>query len=253
MKLTVAKKTRSICQVLLILMICTLFVTGCEQSNNPNIPGENNNIEIGNNFFEKMKNSDNISVLDYYPNTEYSSFVKLKVNTIYDEIFSIDNTQTTKFILLEGIVIEDYYKKIDKDTLVTIPIVLDYSRLSNGTISVLSWEKDTVTNLLQNFDFFYVYLANGLSVQKGIYSINNESIEIINSLGSQCELSLYTLLPINEEKLNISCIDVFLKDREVNYLNHCEISGFDCMIYDNQAESDFVKNVTKMYNYFNSQ
>lgn len=31
MKLTVAKKTRSICQVLLILMIFTLFVTGCER------------------------------------------------------------------------------------------------------------------------------------------------------------------------------------------------------------------------------
>ena len=41
MKLTVAKRTRSICWVLLILMIFSLFVTGCGQNDQTN-PDQNN-------------------------------------------------------------------------------------------------------------------------------------------------------------------------------------------------------------------
>ncbi|MBQ2883271.1 MAG: hypothetical protein IJE43_05805 [Alphaproteobacteria bacterium] len=50
MKLTVAKRTRSICRVLLILMIFSLFVTGCGQNidtNHDNNNGGNEYIEAG--------------------------------------------------------------------------------------------------------------------------------------------------------------------------------------------------------------
>ena len=48
MKLTVAKRTRSICRVLLILMIFSLFVTGCGQNidTNPDNDGGDPNTNV---------------------------------------------------------------------------------------------------------------------------------------------------------------------------------------------------------------
>lgn len=216
-------------------------------------PSENNTNIINNDFFESLDNSDTTSILSYYPYTEYSSFVKMKINKIYDGLYSSDNKQIKKFVLAEGVVIEDYYENIAKGTTVTIPIIINYMTISNDESQMVQYYENDVTNLLTKFSSFYVYLRSGMTVRKDVYSINDGATQSINSLSSDCAISSYSIIPINEEKVCLNSLDAFMENNQVSYLRHEKIAGFDKVIFDGQKETELDDNIRKLYEYFTKE
>ncbi len=242
MKKSIVNKRQSrALRVLLILLIFSLLVTGCEL----------NNQDGG--FFDSLNDKYSVypSILDYYDSTEYSSFIKLQVNTVYDELYG--DSKSAFYILLEGVVVEDYYNKIPKNTLVTIPIVLNCQILSDDKYISSLYDTNAVKNFLQESEYLFVYLYAGMNDSKHIWSPSEEILKEIDSLSCSCVLSNYDILPINEGKLTINSLDMFLENSKATYFPHNLIRGFDTIIYENREETAFIKDIEEMYAYFNSQ
>jgi len=240
----------AVCFTLIVMSILLIsnFVDG------PDVPGITHGPDVGvtidNNFFDNLKNGDSTSILDYYPYTEYASFVKMEITEIHDGLYAFDDNQTTKFILVEGIVIKDYYNNIAKDTIVTIPVAINYTTTSNSESNVTQYDEKDISDMLTEFNSFYVYLSSGMNVQKNIYSINDGNSQKIDSLSSKCNLSLYSLLPMEEGNVHLNSLDEFLENNMVSYLRHEKIAGFDKTIYEGQTEAELTENISKMYNYY---
>ena len=236
------------CALLLLLTFC-LLLTGCGQKTTPPDNGDETQNEDGGNNTEDniFENEDATSprpnVLQYYLNV--GSVVKLKVNTILDGFYTRNHgSRKTVYVILEGIVIEDCYGKIDRDTVVRIEIQLSHL---DENIDLDAFEENAFVKLLREFEYFYVWFYNGPFPRRKIYSVNKKDFEYIESVAEGGFINDYEIIPISDGKVNFDRIDKYLDGyQKWIYPRRSDIVGFDDWFYDGQTEEEFEKNIKKL-------
>ena len=135
--------------MLLLLAACMLF-TGCGQKTTPPDNGDGTQNEGGGNNTEDniFENGDATSprpnVLQYYQNV--GSIVKLEATAILDGFYTINHDGWKEvYVILEGVVVEDCYGKVDRDTVVRIAIKLSHL---DENIDLDAFEENAFVKLL---------------------------------------------------------------------------------------------------------
>lgn len=219
------------CALLLLLAVCMLS-TGCGVSIEKNDPAEGLGCVRA------------ITVYDHFENHDGSSFVKFKINNIYDDEYQ---QYDYKYLFAEGVVLEDYYGKMDEGTVVTIPLALFYQPSSDPR-NLRVYDKDEFVKFLQEYDCFYIYILHGRNHGE-YYSLNNQRYEEFDSLTSDCELSDYNIIPVKDGRIKIGHVYDILEKYDVVRLELQHILYFDDLIKDGQDEAEFVESIKRIYEY----
>ena len=190
---------------------------------------------------------ENGDALSFAPNVtslyrNIGSVVKLKSTAILDGFYK----RTGLFyLILEGIVIEDCYGKIEKDTVIRVAIRLSHI---DENIDPEEFEENAFVKLLREYEYFYVYTYNGPFPYQKIYSVNKQGYEYIDSFVEEPLINNYEIIPISDGKVNFDCIDKYLDGlQERIWPRRSDIVGFDDLFYDGQTEEEFEKNIKKLY------
>lgn len=245
------KPTRRAFRVLLILLIVSLFATGCGQ-NNPNSDGTNDNSK---NFYESMDNMEITTVLDYYSKTESSVFLKLEILKIHDEVYidkkDIAIPRASGIIAVECNVIEDLFESgFERNSKVVVPIFLNQCFIENDSPIYKDIDITDVKTWLSVQDHIYVKTQSYTSETLVLKS--NHTIELQTNL-LPCNISLYEILPSKDEKICIDQVSNFLSERHVEYLPCSEIYGMDSFCPNNISCTTFESNVKELSKYFDSK
>ena len=233
MKIRQFKKTMDVIMILLVFIIA---FSGCM----PNTTEDEKNYE-----------SHGATVQYHYRPSNKRSFVKLKINRFYDKIYSQGNKSYNidhKFLLAECTVIKDYYKNINDNTIINVPITLtEVKKDDAGNPQYLNLEN--IKTFLLNHEYFFVYFTTnfrGFSTTKGeLYSTNDECYTEFDNLVGWCRLERYYLLPITDDKIDIDSLHNFFYKNELNYHYNYIIYFEETFL--NINEDEVIRNLENIY------
>lgn len=226
MKFTVTKRARCICRVVLILMIFSLFVTGCGQTYDNDSEDSNEGAGDGSSADNKpVESTDNNSLLpdidietgvaEWYNLTEYSSVVsveKIRVLGTYHVKVSGGNFEC---LVLECRVLSDFYDKIQDGAIIFVPIPIETT-------------KEATLDLINSYDHFVFYIER--LYDEADATTMDQTTSVLNCVSSYTRMSMHTVLPIQNDVLSTDGIYTLLDDASVSYLPIDEIKGYKNLI-----------------------
>lgn len=238
----------SIAACIMLIVSCT-FIFQNLFNETPDIDNpviDNPVIDDNKKMFETISNYDGTSVFDYYPVNEHSSFSKLKLIKVCDGIYADALHDNSKYVLVECIVQEDYYGSIEKGVTVTIPILLNTATVNQEKIY---YNESDIKEFVSNYEYIFAYLGSGLYTHKNMLSVNENEIVTVDSLSTECSLSMFNLIPIKNNEVDLNGLITFLDDNNVSYLSVKEVFGFTKIIGDKTKEEELIENITQMHSF----
>ena len=232
MKTIKGKLAQKLFACLVLLLAACMLYTGCGVSIEKNDPTKDLGCVRAITVYERFENHDT------------ASFVKFKINNIYDDEYQ---KYGSKYLFVEGVVLEDYYGKMDKGAVVTIPLLLSY-KPSSDSRNLRVYDKDEFVKFLQEYDCFYIYIVNGRNHSE-YYSLNNQRYEEFDSLTCVWALSDYCIIPVKDGEIKIGHVYDILEKYDVVRLEPQDILYFEDLIKDGQDEADFVESIKRIYEY----
>lgn len=166
-----------------------------------------------------------------YMRGESNVFLKLKVNRIYDGLYTGGEYSDELYsgvtcVLLECSVVEDYYNLLSNDEIVTIPIYLS-----------TFYNEEDIKAFVSKCDYLCVY---GSTICAPILSGEGEEVEVTNPI-SVTSLDNYSVVPIINGKVDLDALDSLLSGS--TYLKHNRIEHFDQMIVNGMNEEELAESI----------
>ena len=256
MKITISKGLSKICIVLLLCLSLVLSTTACGQNKTANDKTDNTiNNEANNKTDENLDDADSpmLTVEDLYLKNVGSSFLKLKISNIYNEVFQEKFSKYGKYIMLECEIMEDLYDSgFENNKKIIVPVLLNQSFTQEGSIASVGGTLDlqNFKTFLLSFDYIYIYSHSNSNV---IYCLENDTSFQLESNIDKCVISSYELIPSVDGKVYIERIDAFLEENNAVFGNYHHIYGILNFCFDGISCMEFESNVRKLSKYFDDK
>lgn len=169
---------------------------------------------------------------------EHSSMVRAEINNVLG-MFSLDDFGSSKILLVEFCVIEDYYEKISPGTVVTVPISMDGKEINDKSMLA------ELQTFLDDADEFVLYI-NRLYNTRIIYDeagikVDKENVASLNLM------VFHYIIPLKNEKVDTSAVYELLDKYEVDYYPPQEIIGYSSFVVDGMSIETLEKNIKSLY------
>lgn len=190
------------------------------------------------------------SIYDIYSLSEYSSFVKLKVNSVSNVLYG--EISSTKYLLCECVVVEDYYQNIEAHTIINLPVSLNVtilredSGLPLGVSGFLDY--DMIKEFLLKQEYLLVYISD---FKNSELLFTSEGTRYENgNITSKILLNRWHIIPLNEQLIDLNAVSIFLNNNNIVHLPYQEIVDFGNLFTNQMSEIDAIKN---LYQFFDEQ
>lgn len=216
--------TKSICLVLITLMLFCLLATGCRQTHNEdpkdNDNGPNNGLPTnvptdsnGNNHTSALPDIDiKTGVVDLYNLTEYSSVVNVEKRSVLGTYRVNVDGGNFECVVLECKVLSDFYDKIQNGTTIYVPIRIV------ATI-------ESTLQLIDSYDYFVFYI--GRLYDYAEMTAMDQETSVLNSVSSYARMGMHEVLPIQNGVVSTDTIYALLDNASISYLPVNEIAGYE--------------------------
>ncbi len=205
---------------LLVFMTSTLSLSACNKGG-----------DIVNNPEYRTQN-----IYELYA-SGYHSFAGIDITSIRDTIYCDLHETNQRYVVLEGIVTQDYYCKLDQGKVVNIPICINATEGSYPDVN-------SVVELFQS-ERIFVYFCKANDNELRLYS-ENEKVEF-SYLAAPVFLQFFEIILCTNGKTDLKKICDFLDSRSISYLPYERHGDYTNYIDDKMDVETLASNLTKLY------
>lgn len=218
---TIKSATKSICLALITLMLFCLFATGCSQTQKEVSSTKEPTDSNDNNRTSTLPDIDiKTEVSEWYNLTEYSSVVHVKKTRVLGLYHVNVSGGNFECIVLECIVLSDFYDKIQNGTTIFVPLPVE------ATI-------ESTLQLIGSYDYFVFYIERLYDDADVIAT--DQATSVLSSVSSYVRMSMHMVLPIQNEAVSTDKIYTLLNNASISYLPVNEITGYEKFIANGMA------------------
>ncbi|MCH5159150.1 MAG: hypothetical protein J1F33_08145 [Clostridiales bacterium] len=150
-----------------------------------------------------------MTIYELYAGTENFSFAKITVTSVKDVIYSDVLHTDIRYLILEGVVEEDYYCKLEKDTVVDIPILLNKK-------SDTYFDENVVADLFFQSKTLFVYFREADDNELQVYP-EGEKVQF-DYLTSRVVLDFSDMILCANGKTDLKMMSDFLDSQDASYV-----------------------------------
>lgn len=177
------------------------------------------------------------------------SFFYLKLVQIHHEIYSETHYSDNRYLLVDYLIIEDYYQLMNTNSTLTVRFLL---------IDDTSDAEEALRTFLSKHDSVFMYLDSEFNINCSsvphtlttMYSITSgENVNIPTLYGfDQCYIPLVQYIPLTNDKVDLHSLDSFaqlyyrIDDLPYRYVHH-----FSDYIYHGMSKEILANNISKLY------
>ena len=227
----------------LILVTCALLLcfSGCslinyEQKNNDDSDSPDNNTFIGDEDSGDLGEECGLPVFlhNYFSPNNGAAFMKLKLDSVYEGLYSDDENDEIRYAIAKCTVLEDYYGVIESNTEITVKFYLNYERNFINEEYIFESELEEI---ISDFDYLFIhfkpYGENLLYDKKELYSTDaSKNFEFENLLIRNASLTTSRFIPVKDGRLNFDRLHSLCSNYDIK-LHESKIFKYDIGIAKN--------------------
>lgn len=206
-------------ECLLIALVFMLSFSAC--NNDPIKPGNN-----------KTQN-----IYQLYGSVNYS-FANIDITSVRDAIYCDLDKSNKRYVVLEGIVADDYYCKLTKGTVVNIPVCLN--KTEDSYLDV-----DSVIELFSQSDTIFVYFCATNDNELYLYP-QNDKVQF-PCLTSVVFFKFFDIILCTNGRTDLNKICTFLNSQSMSYVPFNLYGEYTNYIDDKMDIETVANNLTKLY------
>ncbi|MCH5351480.1 MAG: hypothetical protein J1F39_05895 [Clostridiales bacterium] len=176
-----------------------------------------------------------MTIYELYAGSENYSFAKITVTSVKDTVYSDLFYDDKRYLILEGVVEEDYYCKLERGVTVNIPILL------NKTGDTY-FDVNTIVELLMQSETLFVYFRDSNDNELQLYP-QNQKVQF-DSLTSRIVLAFSNMILCTNGKTDLKKMSDFLDSQDVSYVPF-NLYGDYVSYIDDMMDIDTVSNNLK--------
>lgn len=135
-----------------------------------------------------------VSIYQLYGNSGYHSFAKLTASSIGDDIYCYADSPQSRYIIVECVIEEDFYKVRESGSAISIPISLK-------SLSDEYYEAAEVKQWFMEYEYLLVYFGEGNG--RELRNVDTGEIYSCEKISSVCSLRYVDILPIKDNKVDL--------------------------------------------------
>ena len=179
-------------------------------------------------------------ITSMYELDDYSSMIKVEVNNVLGT-FCLGLGEPT-VLLVEFNVIEDYYEKINPNTIITVPIAMDGTGISNESMLT------DLQTFLNSADGFILYIDR-LYDRQSIYAKDESKVDMSN-ITSLNLMVFNAIIPLKNEMVDVSTVYGLLDKYEISYYSPQKINGYSSFVADKMSVEKLEENIRSLYQWY---
>ena len=241
----------------LILVTCALLLcfTGCslinsEQKNNDDSDSPDNNTFIGDEDIGDLGEECGMPPFldDYFSPNNGSAFMKLKLDGVYEGLYSDDENDEIRYAIAKCTVVEDYYGVIESNTEITVKFYLNYERNFINEEYIFESELEEI---ISDFDYLFIhfkpYGENLLYDKKELYSWDAaKNVEFENLLIRNASLTTSRFIPVKDGRVNFDRLHSLCSDYDIK-LHESNVVKYDKYFYQGMTEDKLIENIKSLF------
>lgn len=212
-------------ECLLIAMVFMFSFSAC--NNDP--------IESGNN--ETPGNNETQNIYELYGSGNYS-FANIDITSVRDIIYCDLDDLNKRYVVLEGIVADDYYCKLNKGTAVNIPVCLNKTEDSYLDVN-------SVIELFSQSETIFVYFCVTNDKELFLYP-QNDKVQF-SCLTSVVNFNYFDIILCTNGRTDLNKICTFLNSQSMSYVPFNLYGEYTNYIDDQMDIETVANNLTKLY------
>ncbi|MFA5562374.1 MAG: hypothetical protein WDA00_07030 [Eubacteriales bacterium] len=191
-----------------------------------------------------------LRVENFYSSTTYSSFARLQVNRVHDELYANDSKLFIKYLLVECTVLEDYYDRLEAGQVIQVPIMLGVDAHDDDSIQVKHkcLDADVVKEFLENHPQFIARLAR-IYEANYLYSVEAGAYVWVEELSVSISLGHLQLIPLSEDAVDFTALDLLLENAQALNSLRRYIKGYDQVVAQGMPADTVGENLRSLYQY----
>ncbi len=191
-----------------------------------------------------------LRVENFYSSTTYSSFARLQVNRVHDELYAKDSKLFIKYLLVECTVLEDYYDRLEAGQVIQVPIMLKVTVRDGVSMQLKSGYLDTevMKEFLENHPQFIARLAR-IYEANYLYSVEAGAYVWVEELSVSVSVDQLQLIPLSEEAVDFTALDLLLENAQALNSLRRYIKGYDQVVAQGMPADTVGENLRSLYQY----
>lgn len=187
---------------------------------------------------------------DIYLLNDNSSFTEVELLEI-GEIYKADNSNfSSNLIMLKFKVIEDYYKKISKNTVLTVPISLQFKNVETKKQEELP--KETIEEFFVKNKKYFLYVSK-VNDKNSYFNVDIKNYEQLQNVSNIVSINSLSLIPINnDDKVALNDLTAFLKNLKIVSIDDLFLKSYieSGFFVEDMSVEDARNNVKNLYSEF---
>lgn len=204
------------------LLIAMVFMFSFSACNNDPIDSGNNKTQ---------------SIYELYGSGNHS-FANINITSVRDAIYCDLDDLNRRYVVLEGIVADDYYCKLTKGTVVNIPVYLN--KTDDSYLDV-----DSVIELFSQGDTIFVYFCVTNDNELFLYP-QNDKVQF-SCLTSVVSFNFFDIILCTNGRTDLNKICTFLNSQSLSYVPFNLYGEYTNYIDDQMDIETMANNLTKLY------